>query len=223
MDMLINVINAIENGIFWLFVNDNYKIVFFIFIIINLFLLYLMLLSGLELRWLKVDKVVDKKRKRRIEREIVQLINCDEDSIYDIDEMVSREKLFNFPVASFIKVITNSFTGLGVLGTFVGLQMALEQFNSSEVANFNFEIITSMTIALKSSILGIFLSFVFVILLKITEIYLENSIRHVKELLITRNPHLSPNYQYHRFGEFMNNVEAGINSNQVVVNKGQET
>ncbi len=207
MDLFISIVNAIEKGIFWLFVNDNYKIVFFIFIVVNVFLLYIMLLSGLELRWLKTAKIKNRKRKRRIDHEIIKLIDCDENSTYDIDEMITKENLFSFPIASFIRVITNSFTGLGVLGTFVGLQMALEQFNRSDIANFNFAIIGSMTTALKSSILGIFLSFVFMMVLKMVEIYVENSLKYVKDLMISENPLLSPSYQVHRFGQFMQNIE----------------
>ena len=57
--------------------------------------------------------------------------------------------------------ISNAMTGLGILGTFIGLTMGLETFNSQDAINSTPELLNGIKVAFYTSIFGVLLSLVY--------------------------------------------------------------
>ena len=81
--------------------------------------------------------------------------------LYFNEKSISSSILFNMPVIEFFKLISGTFVGLGVLGTFVGFSQFLNDFVDSGITLESTNIFVGLKIAFNTSIIGLLCSIIY--------------------------------------------------------------
>lgn len=84
--------------------------------------------------------------------------------VCDIEEYINEEFLDRVGMAHYNSVVSGTLTGLGILGTFLGLSMGLSSFDGNDIYTISDNVgplLEGMKVAFHTSVYGIFFSLVF--------------------------------------------------------------
>lgn len=82
----------------------------------------------------------------------------------DLEEYISEELLEEVGMSHFNSAVAGTMTGLGILGTFLGLSMGLGSFTGNDIYTISDNVgplLTGMKVAFHTSVYGIFFSLIF--------------------------------------------------------------
>ena len=85
-------------------------------------------------------------------------------AVCDLDEYINVELLDRVAMSHYNSAVSGTLTGLGILGTFLGLSMGLGSFNGNDIYTISDNVgplLEGMKVAFHTSVYGIFFSLVF--------------------------------------------------------------
>lgn len=85
-------------------------------------------------------------------------------AVCDLDEYINEELLDRVAMTHYNSAVSGTLTGLGILGTFLGLSMGLGSFNGNDIYTISDNVgplLEGMKVAFHTSVYGIFFSLVF--------------------------------------------------------------
>ena len=124
----------------------------------------------------------------------LERIEVSENSFYkcDIDEYINYDLIDTVIHRNILNQVAGAMTGLGILGTFIGLSLGLQSFNTgstAQIANSIEPLMNGIKVAFQTSIYGMVLSLIFNYVYKRE---LEDAELAVRDFVVAHKKHVMP-------------------------------
>lgn len=123
--------------------------------------------------WDDYEKTFVKDSESLADKSLVGKTRANADLYFTSEEIINGSYL-HFPILEFLKLVSGTFIGLGILGTFMGFSQFLENFIDGGVNLDSFEIFDGLKIAFNTSIIGLLSSIIYNIFIAHPILYLIN-------------------------------------------------